>query len=218
MVHHTQITMLAGLTLLASSLAIGCGPEYPNCGDDGDCHEGEFCVNGLCQMCRSDADCQPGQACVGGRCDPIPGYCQSAADCPPGQECQNNRCMAPVTSGEQLDGDPTSAGPCTLQVIFFAFDADELDASARNGIQANVSCMRERGLSGLHLTGHCDPRGTEEYNLALGDRRARAVLQYMTSLGVERDSLGVSSMGEEMSQGTDESSWSRDRKVEFTGR
>jgi peptidoglycan-associated lipoprotein len=70
----------------------------------------------------------------------------------------------------------------------------------------------------VHVTGYCDPRGTEEYNLALGDRRARAVMSYMISLGLDGNAVSASSMGEEMAQGTDEGSWARDRRVEVTAR
>ncbi len=206
---------------LASALPFtltACGPSYPNCDNDEDCHEGEFCVNGECQQCREDSDCPSGQACNDGRCDPIPGYCNGNGDCPSGQECVNNRCVAESNdTTPPPDNDPPPQA-CELNPIYFGFDADELDPAARNGIDANVRCMRERGINNVHVTGHCDPRGTEEYNLALGDRRARAVAQYMVSLGLDANAVTSSSMGEEMGSGTDESGWSRDRRVEFTQR
>jgi len=215
---RTRATLaMAGLTALL--LGIGCGPSYPNCDNDEDCHEGEYCVNGQCQVCRTDSDCPAGQSCVGGACEPISGYCESTQDCPDGQECQDNRCVSPVQSGEDF-GTSTGGGEtaCQLSPVYFGFDADALDGSARSTVQANLTCMRERTLSGIHVTGHCDPRGTEEYNLALGDRRARAVMEYLVSLGADPDVVGASSMGEEMARGTDDTSWSRDRRVEFTAR
>ncbi|HEY8432102.1 MAG TPA: OmpA family protein, partial [Sandaracinaceae bacterium] len=60
-----------------------------------------------------------------------------------------------------------------------------------------------------------DPRGTEEYNLALGERRARAVQSYLQNLGIDASRIHASSMGEEMASGTDEASWARDRRVDF---
>jgi peptidoglycan-associated lipoprotein len=210
-----RLLMLTAASLLV--LGVGCGPTYPKCDNDEDCHEGEFCVNGQCQMCRTDADCPTGQACNAGACEPISGFCQSSADCPGGQECENNRCVSTAQTTSDLPP-PDNGSGCSLSPVYFAFDADDLDSSARNAIQANVSCMQEQNMTGVHVTGHCDPRGTEEYNLALGDRRARAVANYMVSLGLDSGSVTSSSMGEEMASGTDESSWSRDRKVEFTGR
>ena len=67
------------------------------------------------------------------------------------------------------------------------------------------------------MTGLTDPRGTEEYNLALGDRRAQSAKKYLESLGVDA-SLTASSMGEELATGSEESSWSRDRRVDFQER
>lgn len=206
-----------GLGLL-SVIALGaCGPEYPSCDDDEDCHAGEFCVNGQCQQCREDTDCPAGQQCRGGRCDPIEGYCTGSGDCPDGQECQNNQCVAMQSTDLPPPEEPVAQG-CTIDTIYFAFDSDDLSSSARDEIQSNVNCMREQGITRMHLTGYTDPQGTEEYNLALGDRRARSVKQFMTSLGIDGANLSASSVGEEMATGEDESGWSRDRKVTFTQR
>lgn len=201
------------MTLASALFFTACGPSYPKCDADDDCHKGEFCVNGQCQLCRSDADCKAGESCNGGRCDAIANYCTSAADCPSGQDCQGNRCVANMSSG----GD-SGPGICELQPVYFGFDADALDGAGRAAAQADVNCMRERNISGLQLTGLADPRGTEEYNLALGDRRAKAVVEYLKSLGVDPKALGNSSMGEETATGTDEASWSRDRRVDVKSR
>jgi outer membrane protein OmpA-like peptidoglycan-associated protein len=204
--------------VLAVSSA-GCGPEYPLCGDDDDCHESEYCVDGQCQLCRSNADCAAGQECNGGRCDPIEGFCSSETACPDGQECQNSRCVAISSQDLGLpDTGNTGNTGCQLEPIYFSFDQDGLDNSSRDIMAANVQCMRERSIARVHVTGYTDPRGTEEYNLALGDRRARGVIQYMTSLGADRNSFSGSSMGEEMSAGESEASWRLDRKVTFTER
>jgi peptidoglycan-associated lipoprotein len=100
--------------------------------------------------------------------------------------------------------------------VYFGFDSSNLESSAREAIAKNADCMRQRGMSGVRVTGYTDPRGTEEYNLALGDRRSRSVQQYMTSLGVDSRALSTSSVGEEMARGEDESGWAQDRRVEFT--
>jgi peptidoglycan-associated lipoprotein len=116
------------------------------------------------------------------------------------------------------DVEPGEPPPCSLSAVYFEFDADALSSGTRDAIQANARCIQERGIAHVHLTGHCDPRGTEEYNLALGDRRARNVKRFLISLGVGRRAVSSSSMGEEMSSGSSESSWSRDRRVDFTER
>lgn len=204
-------------TILAAGLIAACnGPQYPNCNDDSNCHEGEFCVNGTCQQCRPGGnDCPSGQQCVDGRCDPIEGYCTSSGDCPDGQECRNNQCVTPqVTSSEDLG----PSGPCSLSTVYFAYDSSSLDGSARSTMQSNASCIQERDIASVSVTGHTDPRGTEEYNLALGARRAQQVKDYLTDLGVEASRISTSSMGEEMASGQDESGWSRDRRAEFQER
>jgi peptidoglycan-associated lipoprotein len=104
--------------------------------------------------------------------------------------------------------------PCVVETVYFAFDSSELDSSSRAALQEAVECFRGQG-SGVSvlLTGAADPRGTEEYNIALGERRAQAVRSYLTSLGLDGNSISTTSMGEEMATGTDEAGWARDRNV-----
>ena len=105
--------------------------------------------------------------------------------------------------------------PCVLETVYFEFDSSELDGSARSALQEAADCYRgqqDPGLS-LLLTGACDPRGTEEYNIALGERRAQSVRSYLISLGVDGSRISITSVGEEMATGTDEAGWARDRNV-----
>jgi peptidoglycan-associated lipoprotein len=213
-----KTSWMAAAAAMAVLGLTACGPEYPNCDDDEDCHEGEFCVNGQCQQCREDSDCQAGERCRGGRCDPIEGYCTGSGDCPDGQDCENNRCVVTQSVPTDADTGAGDPGPCTIETIYFDFDSDTLSSSTRDTIQRNVECMRTRNITRLHITGYTDPQGTEEYNLALGDRRARSVQQFMSSLGVAAGNISASSVGEEMAQGEDESGWRLDRKVTFTER
>ncbi len=203
------------LVLGAVLLGAGCGPKYPKCEEDEDCKAGEFCVNQLCQKCRTDADCQTGQSCNAGACEDIVGYCDQSRACPTGQECVGNRCQMPQEEPLVREQKPTTG--CQLTTVYFAFDSSNLETQARDTIARNAQCVREKHMSSVRVTGHTDPRGTEEYNLALGDRRARSVEQYMASLGIEKRGLTVSSMGEELARGEDESGWAQDRRVEFTG-
>lgn len=209
--------------LLALALTVvglwgtACSPKYPKCESDEDCKEtAEFCVNQLCQKCRADSDCDTGQACNGGACEPIAGYCDQNVACPSGQECVGNRCQQPKE--EPLVREQPKSTGCQLQAVYFGYDSSNLEPSARDQIAKNAQCVREQSMKGVRVTGHTDNRGTEEYNLALGDRRARSVEQYMISLGVERGALSTSSMGEETARGEDESGMAQDRKVEFTAR
>lgn len=206
-----QSLLLAAATIALAAIA-GCGPDYPACDTDTDCKQGEFCVNNLCQQCRTDQDCGPGKTCASGACQPTPGYCASNADCADGEECQNNVCVQRAESSV-APPPPTSSGGCQLEAVYFGFDSSTLDDAARNQLSTVASCVQQRGISSLHLTGLTDPRGTEEYNMALGDRRAQSAKTYLKSLGVQAN-VTASSMGEELASGTDEAGWSRDRRVD----
>ena len=78
--------------------------------------------------------------------------------------------------------------------------------------------MQERSIQNVQVTGMCDPRGTEEYNMALGDRRARATRDHLQRLGIQRPRMQTRSVGEEMATGSDEYGWSRDRRSDITER
>ncbi len=105
--------------------------------------------------------------------------------------------------------------PCVVETVYFAFDSSELDSSSRAALQEAVECLRGQSDAGMSLllTGAADPRGTEEYNIALGERRAQAVRSYLTSLGLDGNRVSTTSVGEEMATGTDEAGWARDRNV-----
>jgi len=209
---------LAPLLLTGFALA-GCGPDYPSCDDDEDCKEKEFCVNKRCQKCRDDRDCRIGHQCSQGRCDPIPGFCRFKTDCGTGQNCVGNRCQDDLSQvGKDTGAGDDAAQGCTMDPVYFEYDSSTITPAARTQIEATLECARTKKIGALHLTGHTDPRGTEEYNLALGDRRAQSVRSLAVTFGMDSATVTASSMGEEMAQGTDESGWSKDRRVEFSTR
>jgi peptidoglycan-associated lipoprotein len=214
---YRGLAMMAGVlfAVVSGASMVGCGPTYPNCDNDEQCHEGEFCINGRCQDCRDDSHCPRGQQCDSGACTPIPGWCDTDAQCPADQECVGNRCRPrPV----QAVSEPPAPQQCQLQAVYFGFDESSLDETARNALQTNVSCMQERSIQSVMITGMTDPRGTEEYNMALGDRRARSTRDHLQRLGVERRRMQTRSVGEEQAQGYDEASWARDRRAELSER
>ena len=115
-----------------------------------------------------------------------------------------------LTPAHPVDG----AERCSLRTVYFAYDSAELDGPSRDAIEAAVTCLRGRGAPArLRLTGASDPRGTEEYNIALGERRADTVRRFLTSMGVDAGRIAVHSVGEETAEGTDEEGWRRDRHV-----
>jgi len=100
----------------------------------------------------------------------------------------------------------------------FDFDTSELEQNDRDVLQQIATCVTTGPLKGqkLQLTGRADPRGTEEYNLGLGTRRASSVKTYLERLGVGNNQLGETTRGALDATGTDDSGWSTDRRVDIT--
>ena len=199
------------------------------CRDDKDCSRGQICNQGRCEMdenaCETRADCSGGQACVNGRCMACTddsqcaggrcrdgrclesNECVSDQDCPENHECDNGLCVGPPSDA--------AAGPCQPEPIYFGFDEFVLSATATSKLQQAAKCIQSVSGRSIRIEGHCDPRGTEEYNLALGDRRARSVVNYINRIGVQSNRTRAVSKGKLEARGTDDSSWALDRKVLF---
>jgi len=104
-----------------------------------------------------------------------------------------------------------------LKDVHFAYDSYELDGSARDVLAANAEWLKENKRARTEIEGHCDERGTVEYNLALGAKRAKAVKDYLVSLGISSDRLTTISYGEELPLCRDasEQCYARNRRVHF---
>ncbi|MCC6765664.1 MAG: peptidoglycan-associated lipoprotein Pal [Deltaproteobacteria bacterium] len=104
-----------------------------------------------------------------------------------------------------------------LKDVHFAYDSYELDGSGRDVLAANAEWLKENKRARTEIEGHCDERGTVEYNLALGAKRAKAVKDYLVSLGVASDRLTTISYGEELPLCRDagEQCYARNRRVHF---
>jgi peptidoglycan-associated lipoprotein len=103
---------------------------------------------------------------------------------------------------------------CRVSPVYFSFDSSDLDVRARDTLERDAHCLTQRNTA-ARITGMTDPRGTEEYNLALGDQRARMVTQFMRNLGVDDGELTYNSLGEEAAIGDDEHGWAHDRRAEI---
>jgi len=100
---------------------------------------------------------------------------------------------------------------------FFAFNSARLRPQDHRVLGQLATCFTTGPLMGreMRLVGHADPRGDEEYNMLLGERRAENVKQYIAEKGLASDKMSVTSRGEMDAKGTDEASWSRDRRVDI---
>ena len=125
---------------------------------------------------------------------------------------------------EPLTSDPLTATDIDVinknspfQPVFYAFDSAEVDAGAQKVLNTNADILRKYPTWVITIEGHADERGTAEYNLALGERRAAAARTYLVSLGIPADRLKTVSYGKEFpfDPGHDESAWAKNRRAHF---
>lgn len=128
---------------------------------------------------------------------------------------------AMLSAEEQAAADAARAAAEAEQLLnittfYFGFDQSTIKQEARAALEAHAAYLVQSG-DNVVLEGHADERGTREYNLALGERRAQAVASYLSALGVSSQQIETVSYGEERpaSQGHDETSWSLNRRVEL---
>ncbi len=123
----------------------------------------------------------------------------------------------PVKPAETTPPPDQSTKEMVFADIFFDYDKANLREDARLTLEGNARMLVQRPEVKLLLEGHCDERGTVEYNLALGDRRAQSVKTFLVEFGVDAGRVTTISYGEErpFAQGHDESAWSLCRRVHF---
>ena len=118
---------------------------------------------------------------------------------------------------ERPDSQQAEPFPDLKSVVYFEFDSSQLDAEAERIVEAHARKLRANPQARLRLEGHTDERGSREYNIALGERRAESVQRALLLRGVPRQQVTVVSYGEEspVAYGSGESAWSQNRRVEF---
>jgi peptidoglycan-associated lipoprotein len=156
---------------------------------------------------------------------PAPPFEQPAAESPlppaprVSQPIVDNQPASSALSAEELAGrnleELNRDNP--LRPAFFPLDSAELDDEARTIVAANADVLKRYPQWVITIEGHCDERGTTEYNLALGERRAMAAKSYLQSLGVAADRLRTVSYGDEypFERSSSEQAWSRNRRAHF---
>ncbi|HEU4430654.1 MAG TPA: peptidoglycan-associated lipoprotein Pal [Myxococcota bacterium] len=129
---------------------------------------------------------------------------------------------APAATNTEFSGDTGGTAPTTttpiaeLETVYFDYDQSVIRDDQRATLGTNAGTIKSRNLSRFTIEGHCDERGSDEYNLALGERRANAVKQYLVDSGVSA-TIDTVSYGESRPavQGSDESAWRMNRRAEF---
>jgi len=127
------------------------------------------------------------------------------------------RDLEPGRAGKGGADLPFEAKAFEEEMIFFEFDRYDLSPQARAILEKKAIWLKNNPKYRLRIEGHCDERGTNEYNLALGDRRANAAKNYLVSLGVEPERISTISYGEErpLDPRNTEDAYSKNRRAEF---
>jgi len=133
--------------------------------------------------------------------------CSRDLDCPSGQLCLDGRCQD-ISS---------NLAACTSVRVHFAFNQSDIDSADRDGLERAARCLKADRDLHIAIAGNADERGTEEYNMALGDRRAHSVSDYLRSLGASDAQLQTVSYGKErpLCSDHDEACWSQNRRADL---
>lgn len=124
----------------------------------------------------------------------------------------------PIAEGLEVRNEGTlgAENQSVVEPVYFGLDRAAVAAAERSKVEAAVKWLQDNPTKNMVLIGHCDWRGTSEYNLGLGDRRANAVKLYLQSLGVNPSRLETLSKGStDAKQGGSEAEWAKDRRVDF---
>ncbi len=214
---RAQAFLIVGVSVAAMAIA-GCPSKKaktPACAGNADCKDGLACIAQQCQQCTSDSDCGPGHTCKAGACivktaEAPPDTrtkCKSDDDCKEDEDCD--------TSGHCAKAGQPSAPPdnaCSLATIYFAFDDSSIQGTERDHLDADGACLNKETAKGVFLVGHTDSSGTEEYNIALSERRAKSVADYLARLGIDPARMQVVPKGETEPTGLGDD---KDRRVEL---
>ncbi len=123
----------------------------------------------------------------------------------------------PVDTMAAMNAAIASARARLLETIYFEYDADELRDDARATLDAKLPLLNLNAGLRVRISGHCDERGSDEYNIALGRRRAETAKKYLTDRGIDASRIETASFGRERPavQGETEEAWSKNRRDEF---
>ena len=136
-----------------------------------------------------------------------------------GKTTESTTKAPPSSSLDALQRGESTATPASspLKDVYFDFDRYDLRADAREILKANSAWLKANPGAQVQIEGHCDERGTTEYNVALGSRRSESVKDYLVTLGTSADRLSTISYGEEVPvcREQTEDCWQKNRRVRF---
>jgi peptidoglycan-associated lipoprotein len=169
----------------------------------------------ICGACAPSATGKPESGSATGAAG-SPGADQRAGE---GQRGKTGESDADKSSLKQLQEgkSPVTAASSPLKDVFFEYDRYDLTSDARTTLRANADWLKSNSSARVEIEGHCDERGTNEYNLALGAKRAQAAREFLSTLGIPAERLSTISYGEEIPVCKDqsESCWKQNRRARF---
>ncbi|MBI2520545.1 MAG: peptidoglycan-associated lipoprotein Pal [Bdellovibrio sp.] len=117
----------------------------------------------------------------------------------------------------EVNGDSDSNRAGALQTVYFDYNSAALREDTKTALKANADFLKTNSAVELQIEGHCDERGSVQYNIALGENRAKSVKSYLTALGIAGKRLSTISFGKErpVAFGHDETAWSKNRRANF---
>lgn len=117
----------------------------------------------------------------------------------------------------EVNGDSDSNRAGALRTVYFGFNSSVIDGDTRDALNGNAEFLKTNAAVKVQVEGHCDERGSVQFNLALGERRAKATRDYLVAQGVAASRISIISLGKEkpVSFGHDEESWSKNRRANF---
>lgn len=117
----------------------------------------------------------------------------------------------------KLSGDSDSGSAGSLQSVYFAFDSASLTEEAKNTLKNNTEYLKTQSTVKVQVEGHCDERGGVQYNLALSERRAKSIKDFIVALGVKSNRITTIGYGKErpVDLGHDDSAWAKNRRGNF---
>lgn len=143
--------------------------------------------------------------------------CSSSAKKADGSSSESMMDDAGADNPLELNGTSDDQTAGMLSTVYFDFDSSRLTSAARSTLERNANFMKENDSVDIQVEGHTDERGGEQYNLALGERRARAVKDYLVALGVDAGRVAIISFGKTTPKafGHSEDAWSQNRRANF---
>jgi peptidoglycan-associated lipoprotein len=166
--------------------------------------------------CAPSATGKPESASTGAAGSGSPGTDQRAGEGQRGKTGESDT-EASALKRLQEGKPPVTAASSPLKDVFFEFDRYDLTSDARTTLRANADWLKSNATTRVEIEGHCDERGTNEYNLALGAKRAQAAREFLSTLGIPADRLSTISYGEEIPvcREQSESCWKQNRRARF---